>query len=119
MRWIIPLLFLAGCSGGSSNAPPNAPPIVQCSAFLQWEAPTERADGTPLALSELSKFTIYISESPDPADMLIELVIDIADANMISWEVRNLTVAQHFFWVTATDTENRESAPSNVEDKQC
>lgn len=76
-------------------------------------------DGTPLALSELQKFTIYVSESPDPADMLIELVIDVNDANMISWEVRNLTTTQHFFWVTATDTDNRESAPSNVEDKDC
>lgn len=76
-------------------------------------------DGTPLPLEELSKFTIYMSESPDPADMLIELVIDVEDQNLISWEVRNLTVKQHYFWVTATDTDNRESAPSNVEDKDC
>lgn len=76
-------------------------------------------DGTPLALDELSAFTIFVSESLDPADMMIELVIGIEDTNMISWEVRNLTVAQHYFWVTATDTEGRESAPSNVEGKDC
>jgi len=76
-------------------------------------------DGTPLPLSELREFTIYVSSSPDPTDMMIELVVGITDVNLISWEVRNLTSAQHYFWVTATDTENRESAPSNVEDKQC
>jgi hypothetical protein len=111
------LLILAGCGGGSDSPP--KPPTVLCSAFLQWEAPTTRRDGTSLSLSELKAFTIYVSESPDPADMLIELVVGIEDANLISWEVRNLTVTQHYFWVTATDTENRESSPSNVEDKVC
>lgn len=76
-------------------------------------------DGTHLSLSELDKFTIYVSESSNPDDMLIELVVDVVDQNLISWEVRNLTTKLHYFWVTATDTEGRESQPSNVEDKDC
>lgn len=113
---IIPLL-IAGCDRGGSSPP--APPTVMCSAFLQWTAPTERMDGTALTVSELKSFTIFVSESPDPDDMLIELIVGITDVNLISWEVKNLTLAQHYFWVTVTDTDNRESAPSNVEDKQC
>lgn len=117
MERLLPLLLLAGCDLWGDKAPPE-PPVVDCSAFLQWVAPTERADGTPLLISELSKFTIYVSESSEPEDMLIEMVIDISDPNLISWEVFELS-HKHWFWVTATDTDNLESGPSNVVDKDC
>lgn len=116
MKRLLPLLVLLGCESGGDSPP--EPPVAECSAFLQWVAPTERADGTPLPLSELSKFTVYVSESPEPEDMLIEMIIDISDPNVISWEVFDLS-HQHWFWVTATDTENRESGPSNVVAKDC
>ena len=111
------LFFLAGCGPGGS--PPEPPSVADCTAFLQWEAPIKRMNGDLLLLSELSKFTIYVSESSDPADMLFELIIEVNDSNMISWEIRELTDSHHYFWVSATDTDNRESAPSNVEDKDC
>ncbi len=120
MRWTLLLAaVLAVSSCGSDGSPPSPPSAANCTAFLQWVPPIERMDGTPLTIAELDKFTIFVSESPDPRDMLITLVVEVTDANMISWEVVALSAEQHFFWVTVTDTEGRESGPSNVEDKDC
>jgi len=110
--------MLAGCGQGGGFNPPEPPVATDCTAFLQWIAPTERMDGTPLLITELSKYTVYVSESPEPLDMLIEMVIEISDPNVISWEVFDLS-HPHWFWVTATDTEGLESGPSNVEGKDC
>lgn len=110
-------LAVAGCGGGGS--PPEPPVAIPCTAFLQWQAPASRMDGTAILPGELDKFTIFVSSSPAPADMLIVLVVDVEDGNLTSWEVKALSSSQHYFWVTVTDTESRESGPSNVEEKNC
>ena len=66
--WILPIIFvISGCaetvssgSGGVFN-PGGGPSGVLA---INWVAPTEREDGTPLILSEIESYNLYYGNSP-------------------------------------------------------
>jgi len=105
------ILMLVSCSGSSKPQ--------KCMATLTWATPTERLDGTPLSLSELSKITIYMSEQEDTDTIFLERVEDLHDVNFITWELKNLPPGQHWFYITVTDIENHISPFSNILGKIC
>ena len=111
--WLILGLILVGCEGGEDTVP------AACSAMITWEAPTETYDGTPISTTDLSKYTIYMSEQPEVDEHYIELVVDVTDVNMIMMELKNISPGEHWFYLTVTDVENRISPYSNVLGKQC
>lgn len=114
---LVSLLILAGCGGGGS--PPSPPNPVGCTAAVQWEPSGERTDGTPMPVEEIAKFTIFVSNSPEIVEGALELEVDITDRHLTAWEVPDLRPGQHWFYMTVTDTEGRESTYSNVQGKQC
>jgi len=110
------LLILYGCGGGEDSKPLPQP---SCDVLVTWEAPTERLDGTPLNTSELSNFTIYISEVYDVLEINRELEVIITDVNLIAWEIKNVSKGRHYYYMTAEDKENHISAYSNIVESTC
>ena len=75
---------------------------------LQWEIPTERTDGTPLPLSEIAKYSLFVDE---------QLVIDdiTPDSTSVTITVQS---GQRCFKMNTTDTEDRLSPFSDVTCKE-
>jgi len=76
-------------------------------------------NGTPLALQELEKFTIYAAQAPEVHYDKRLFEIDIADVFMTTYEVRDLKNGSYWFYMTATDTQGNVSTYSNVQQKVC
>ncbi len=111
---VVILLLLASCSD-NINYTDDVPVIEDtCIATLSWETPTERIDGSKLMLKELQKFTIYMSDIKG-----LTRIIDITDVYLIQWEIRGLTEGLYWFYITVTDSGDRESSPSNKVVKEC
>lgn len=118
-------LFLTACGGGggggSSSAastpvsgttqpdpvtpptvnPPNDPaPAVSKSLTLSWTAPTSRANGDPLLLSELAGYEIYyfLDGSTD------EQIIPVNDPATTSYTTAPLPAGTYYFAISAVDT---------------
>lgn len=122
MRYLVLLSLLAGGGCVESGSPPQPPVSVFCSAFLEWEPPKFRMDGSPITIEELSKYTIYVNEEEGKNEATLVLVIDINDPSLVSWEIRNLDVQLHWFYMTVTDNSrptNFTSPYSNELRKDC
>ena len=75
---------------------------------LQWSAPTERTDNTPL-MNELAGYNLYYGQtSRDYANK-----IPINGAGVTTYVVENLSAGRWYFVVTAVDDAGIESNPSN------
>ena len=103
-------------AGLSSDRPPklSAPALKTGSASLSWTAPVARADGSALALSEISGYTVYYG----PGAENLPHSIDVNDASATSLTINNLPAGTCYMVVTARDTQGRESGPSNLVAKQ-
>jgi len=79
-------------------------------ATLSWEIPTTRADGTPLALSEIEGYRLYMgSTSTD-----LVMIVDLNDSAQTRYLVNGLASGSYFFSVTTYDTDGNESTYSNI-----
>lgn len=113
------LLIVYGC-GGSGNKPPKPPdPSLECDAIVNWIIPTERTDGSELLPTDIDKFTIFINAEPGVNESTLERVVDIIDNSLTQWTVPELSEGEHWFYMTVTDIENRESTFSNELTKIC
>jgi len=102
-------------AGQSVTSPAYSITVVSAasgSAFLSWEAPTQRVDGTPLGAS-LAGYRIYYGQSPSNLDQTIA----INTIGVTSYVVGNLTPATWYFAATAVDTNGVESGYSNIGSK--
>ena len=98
-------------SNGNTNPPPAAgePPATgSFSVTLSWQAPTERADGTPL--TDLAGFRIYYGSDREDLDAVIEL----DNPGLSRYVVENLAAGTWYFSMTAYDDANLQSSPSAV-----
>ncbi len=111
------ILLIVGCGG--SGSPPEPPIPIFCSAVVEWGPPKFRMDGSPITVAELAKYTIYVNEEEGKNEATLVLVIGIQDASFVSWEIRNLDLQLHWFYMTVTDTGNRTSPYSNEISKDC
>jgi hypothetical protein len=118
MRILI-LLILAGCTGGQNTVDIPPPITVECEANIKWQAPTKRINGDELFLTELSKYTIYISQENSTQDEYIKRIIDIPDVSYTTWKLENLQQDENYFYMTATDLNNVNSVFSNIKSKTC
>jgi len=115
---ILLYLILFGCGGGDSTPPPT--PIQKCDALISWLPPIQYGDGSVITLQDFKKYTIYMSNQESVKDTFIELVIDITDVNLISWELKQqLNPGKHWFYMTVTDNNDNTSAFSNIMTKEC
>ncbi len=84
--------------------------VATTSTTLNWSAPSTRADGTPLPLSEIDGYRIYMGASE--TDLVP--VMDINDGSVNRYTLDSLGAGIHYFSVTAYDMDGNESAHSNV-----
>lgn len=106
-KWLL-LTVLLCLSIANANA-------VEVSADLSWQAPTARADGTPLAADEIAGYRIYSSD--DGASF--QALADINDGTALGYHLAlDLPISASpvtvYYVVTAYDNWNRESGYSNV-----
>lgn len=81
---------------------------------VSWVAPTTRANGDPLQLSEIGGYRIYYGQTSDNLNQVIE----INDPSVTEYVVDQLVPSNtYYFAVTAYDTEGIESALSTVVSK--
>jgi len=73
---------------------------------LSWQAPTERADGTPL--SDLAGFRIFYGRSRDNLDT----TVDLSNPGLSRYVVENLRRGNWYFAMTAYDQAGLQSSRS-------
>lgn len=103
LQWFKPLfvlsfiLLLFACSGGGGSSP------------LSWTPPSERADGTALALSEIAAYRVYYGtvKGQYTGTLLIE------DGSVDDAKLGEIPAGKYFIVVTTIDTDDRESIYSN------
>ena len=103
----------ASASLGPITIEVTAAPATTGSADLAWQIPTTRTDGSPLALSEIAGYRIYIGSSSDNLSM----IVDLNDGTATRYTVSDLASGSYFFSVTTYDTDGNESAFSNIAQK--
>ena len=110
-------LLLAACgggeTGGSSDGNTNGSPApsATASATVSWTIPSTRENGASLAISEIGGYKVYYGVSSTNLDSSI----DVPDAYQTSKTISNLISGTvYYFRVTAYDTNNTESQPSNL-----
>ena len=96
---LVVLLQLAACNSGSGEVSSE---LVK----LNWIAPSEREDGTPLSLSEIAGYRIYYGSSTGAYPNLIEMM----DGSAVEVNLNNLSPGLYYFVITTLDTDGRESA---------
>ena len=102
-RSIVPPAETSGDSTGShgSEAPSSR------NVTLSWQAPDERADGTPLR--GLKGFHIWIGRTSDGIERAVEL-----HAGLSTYVVEDLAPGTWYFAMSAVDRRGVESALSDV-----
>lgn len=126
---IATMFMLAGCGGSSSdssgspppvgnpppggspppsgNPPPNPPPPPSSfSVTLSWQAPTERADGSPL--TNLAGFRIFYGTAREN----LSNTVDLNNPGLSRYVVENLSAGTWYFSMTAYDQTGLQSSPS-------
>lgn len=79
-------------------------------AQLSWDIPSQRENGTPLQLSELSGYEVYYT-SDDPA---LSGSIKVSGGATASATVANLTAGSYYFSISAVDNSGLKSELSTL-----
>jgi hypothetical protein len=88
--------------------------LAKGSLDLNWAAPTTRADGSALSLSEINGYVVYIGTSSDNMQMLV----DLNDNSATSYTINDLTVGTTYYIALSTyDVAGASSSLSNVVSK--
>jgi hypothetical protein len=92
-----------GLDGSSGTAGGG---VVQGAAIsLSWIAPSERVDGTPIAMSEIAGYRVYYGVSQGDYSEKV----DIADSSTMQVTLNNVPSGTYYIVVTTFDTDGRES----------
>ncbi len=80
------------------------------SVVLNWTAPTARADGTALSLSQIADYTVYYGTAKGnyPNSIYID------DGSVTSANITDLPLGTYYITATTRDTAGRESEQSSV-----
>lgn len=96
-------------TGGTSPSPATG------SLSLSWTAPTTRADGTPISLSDINGYRIYYGTSKGSHPNQV----NITSGSVTSKTIGNLASGKKYYLVMTTyDNSGRESAKSPEINKQ-
>ena len=111
------VLVLGGCSENSSGSM-NAAPLTQQgtngagsapgTVTLEWIAPTENTNGTPL--TDLAGYHIRYGTNPED----LTRSIDLPSAKTTMYEITGLSPGTYYFAVSAYTAIGTESADSGV-----
>ncbi len=112
---LVLVTLLASCAGGDGGAAAGvaaSAPVGSNGGIatlnilgVSWTAPSEREDGSALALSEIASYHIYYgAKAGEYQDQ-----INIDDPSVVSAQVEALPSGTYYLVVTAIDTDGRES----------
>jgi len=124
-------LLLAGCGGNDSGVQQSATGISTVTSnetalqtdttasrnstgtgtgsfTLYWTAPTRRVDGTPLSLSQINGYYVYIGQSRGHYTMLIE----VTDGSSNSITLTDIAPGRYYVVMTTYDVNGLESGYS-------
>ena len=87
---------------------------VTGSVSLSWTAPVARGDGTALALSEITGYTVYYGTTAEN----FPNSINVDHGSSTSATISNLPAGAYFMVVTTRDSNGRESGQSGLVTKQ-
>ncbi|MEW8070411.1 MAG: putative Ig domain-containing protein [Candidatus Thiodiazotropha sp.] len=90
------------------NADSSAP--VTGSISLRWVAPTTRADGSALSLSEIQGYCVYVGTTRDN----LQMVADINEGDRTTYVLDNLDLGDYYVAVSVYDQQNNMSSYSNI-----
>jgi len=93
-----------------TDPPVTDPPVIgpPGSVTLRWTPPVLRADNvTPLAMSEIDGYRIYIGTTPGIYTKLAD--IDILNLTVQELTVDDIPAGLYFFVMTTIDSDGRES----------
>ncbi|MBV2120404.1 MAG: hypothetical protein KUF74_03015 [Candidatus Thiodiazotropha sp. (ex Ctena orbiculata)] len=99
---------LTACGGGGGGGDDDNNPVNPSdnqAQQLSWVAPSTRTDGSFLDLSELAGFKIYSG----PSSNNLELIADIEDGHVTSYDLSSMTAGNYFFGIVAYDTDGLNS----------
>ena len=80
---------------------------------LQWQIPTQRENGEPLASKDIAGFEIYHTANVDSSNPL-EQIIDVTSGSQSSLTLNDLPVGDHHFAIATIDNNGVRSAMSQV-----
>ena len=86
----------------------NAVALPITSALLNWSAPTQYTDGTPLLLRDISSYKVYYGQQAKGPYPYFTTVSSLAS----SIQVNNLTTGPWYFVITTKVTSGVESSYS-------
>ena len=87
------LALLSACDGGSS------------ALAINWVAPTEREDGTPLILSEIESYNLYYGNSPGD----YQFFADNLNVTSNSIYITDFPGGTYYFVITTVTEDGSES----------
>jgi hypothetical protein len=100
-----------GTATVSVSAAPAPPPVATAgSAILSWSIPTTRADGSPIAISEIAGYEIYVLAEGTG----VSSVITVTGGTTTTYTVTGLSPDTYDFSMAAKDTAGNLSALSPV-----
>ena len=95
-------LQVVACNSSSEEGENITPVLIPA---LNWIAPSEREDGTPISLAEIAGYRVYYGSST--GEYLYK--VDITDSTANQAELSGLLPGTYYFVVTVLDTDGRES----------
>jgi hypothetical protein len=104
-------LTACGGGGGSGDEQPTTSTTTEETSkpVLNWVAPSDRTDDTPLSLSEISGYKIYSGPSPTN----LELIAEIADSDATSFDLSGIESGEYYFGIVVYDIYGLHSKISN------
>ncbi|MCF6324180.1 MAG: fibronectin type III domain-containing protein [Gammaproteobacteria bacterium] len=127
---LIVCISLAGCGGGGDSGGGNTSSNIKTDintskndvinqinasgiATLSWIAPTTRTDNTPLALSEISGYKLYMGRDINSLTQYAE----INDPSQVKFVINKLDTGTYYFAVTTYSQDGGESDFSTIVSK--
>jgi len=120
MRLLIGLLALFSFGTAHAECPPTLPDNTIC---VEWQAPTQYIDGSPIEAGELASYRVYWrTDLISPYSLAASINIPNGDATELTTPIAPLTIASPgpaggtvplYLVVTVTDIDDDESVFSN------
>ena len=108
-------IIISGCSIIGCNAGLESSASGATTSILVWDAPTTNTDGS--ALPDLKEYRVYFSTSPDPYSTGSYYPVSAPATSAKVKDIIPQGSGIYFFVVTAVDSTDCESDPSNVVSK--
>jgi outer membrane biosynthesis protein TonB len=80
------------------------------SISLRWTAPTTRTDNTPLSLSDIDGYSIYVGTTRNN----LQLYVDVAQGDATRYTINDIDLGDYYVAISAYDRDGRSSALSNI-----